>query len=438
MKQTNTTDWKTQATGSRMASARSYVRLWAPYMMPTLYAFVPVPVADLTKKIGGPMAVTNRLVLLYEPAWVNKVDAWELATGLAHEVCHDQLRHISRGSSYPHKMRWNYAGDLFINGMLEKQMRNAKINNVTTATPTWKLMEGALLPSMFGFPYGLTADAYYKLLEQKKEPKKEPESAQLMCGNCGGVSGNNTFQEFEHQFNITNGRSEADCKNVARATSKLLKTHMEGVGRGLSPGQWSEFFDIGEESFPVPWRTKVGSVLRQGIQHMRSGGQDYSMRRPSARSYMRGWPLPGLVGYDPELLFIVDSSGSMGKPQIGDSLRVMADVMDQCGIREAWFMEADAGVQRAPIKVTSRMLRSIQLNGRGGTDFTPAIEYAQKFKPRPGLVIYITDGAGKAPASPPREFNVMWCVVPSEWGHVPANWGTVVVLDDTAQLRPAM
>lgn len=438
MKQAKATDWKTQAPGSRMASARSYVRLWAPYMMPTLYAFVPVAVEGLTEKIGGPLAVTNRLVLLYEPDWVNKVDAWELATGLAHEVCHDQLRHIARGTAYPNKRRWNIAGDLFINGMLEKQMRSAKINGVVTNTPTWKLIKEAYLPSLFGFEYGLTADAYYKLLEQKKEPKDEPRTYQIMCGSCGGVSGDTTLQEFEQQYNIDKGRSEADCKNIARATSKLLKAHMEGPGRGLSPGQWSEFFDIGEESFPIPWRTKVGNMLRQGIQQMRSGGQDYSMRRPSARSYLRGWPLPGLISYDPDILFIVDSSGSMGKPQIGDTLRVIADIMDQCGIREAWFMEADAGVQRAPIRVTSRMLRKIEISGRGGTDFTPAIEYAQKFKPRPGLVVYITDGAGAAPATAPKEFSFMWCVVPSPWGQLPANWGTIVVLDDTAQLRPAM
>jgi predicted metal-dependent peptidase len=419
-----------------MASARSYVRTWAPYMMPTLYAFVPVAVEGLTEKVGGPLAVTDRLVLLYEPEWVASVDAWTLATGLAHEVCHDQLRHISRGKSYPNKRLFNLAGDLFINGMLQSQMRRATINGSSTTAPMWQVPSWAVVPATYGFPEGLSADAYYKLLEQKGEPK-EPQAWKIMCGGCGGVAGN-PVKEFEQQFNVEKGRSEADCKNIARATSRLLKEYMEGPGRGTAPGNWSEFFDIGEESFPIPWRTKLANVLRNGINQMRAGGQDYSLRRPSARSYLRGWPLPGLISYDPEILFIVDSSGSMGKPQIGDTLRVIADIMDQCGIREAWFMEADAGVQRAPIKITSRMLRKMEISGRGGTDFTPAIEYAQKFKPRPGLVVYITDGAGVAPRTPPKEFNFMWCVVPSPWGCRPANWGTLVVLDDTAELRPAI
>jgi len=418
-----------------MASARSYVRTWAPYMMPTLYGFIPVAVEGLTQKAGGPLAVTDRLVLLYEPEWVETVDAWTLATGLAHEVCHDQLRHISRGLAYPNKKRFNMAGDLFINGILKNQMRRATINGKSETLPMWQLPDWVLLPEKYGFPTGLSADAYYKLLEQKGDPEVE---CQIMCGGCGGVAGNPLSHELEHQYNVEKGRSEADCKVIARATSRLLKEYMEGPGRGITPGGWSEFFDIGEESFPIPWRTKLATVIRQGFQRLTTGGQDYSMRRPSTRSYLRGWPIPGLVGYEPEILFIVDSSGSMGKEQLGDSLRVISDVMTQCGIREAWFMEADSAAQRDPVKVNPRMLRQMEIKGRGGTSFVPAIEYAQEFKPRPGLVIYLTDGAGDAPKRPPKEFHTIWCVVPSAWGHVPANWGTLVVLDDTAELKPAI
>lgn len=418
-----------------MASARSYVRMWAPYMLPTLYGFIPTPVEGLIEKAGGPLAVTERLVLLYEPEWVATVDAWTLATGLAHEVCHDQLRHISRGMAYPNKKRFNMAGDLFINGILQRQMRKAKVNGKDEVLPMWKLPDWVLLPEKYGFPVGLTADAYYKLLEQKGDPGVD---LQIMCGACGGVAGNPLAKELEQQYNVEKGRSEADCKNIARATSRLLKEYMEGPGRGLSPGNWSEFFDIGEESFPIPWRTKLATVFRQSYQQMRTGGTDYSMRRPSSRSHMRGFPLPGLVSYDPEIMFILDSSGSMGVEQLGDALRVISDVMTQCGIREAWLLEADATAQRPPRKVTPAMLRKLEIKGRGGTSFKQPIEYAQKFKPRPGLVMYLTDGAGDAHKAPPPEFKVVWCVVPSPWGHIPANWGTLVVLDDTAELRPAI
>lgn len=434
MNKTNQTQhWSTQAKGSRMASARSYARMCAPYMMPTLYAFIPVAVDNLTEKIGGPLAVTERLVLLYDTNWVTTVDSVTLATGLVHEICHDQLRHIVRGASYPDKQKWNLAGDLFINGMLSQQMRKATIAGKQEVIPMWKIPEWAALPERYGYPNGLTADAYYRLLSKDKTEHVH----MFMCGSCGSVSGNTMFKEFELQFNIERGRSEADCKNIARATSKLLQEYMEGPGRGLSEGKWSEFFDIGEESFAIPWRTKLSTVMRSGIQNLRTGGQDYSLRRPSPRSYLRGWPLPGLVSYEPEIMFIVDSSGSMGKEQIGDALRVQADIMNQCGIREAWFMEADAAAQRAPIKVTPHMLRHMEIRGRGGTDFTPAIEYAQKFRPRPSLVIYTTDGDGKAPEKAPTEFHTLWCVVPSQWGRRPANWGTLVVLDDVAELKPA-
>lgn len=429
--------------GDKLALARGYVKQYAPYMAPTLYGFIPTPVEDLTQKVGGPMAVTERLVLLYEPKWIESANVLQLATGLAHEVCHDQLRHIQRGKFYLDKIRWNRAADLFINGMLKAQRKRVKTGDGKNSAeePMWDFPEWALMPSKYGFPEGLTADEYYRLLTTKANESDASEECQVMCGGCGGVAGN-PLGDIEIEVNATKGRTESDCKNIARSTSKLIKAHMSGggAGRGSGPGQWSEFFDIGEAKYFVPWKQKLANVTRNSFANVCLGGMDYSMRRPSMRSLLRGVLLPSLIAYAPEIAFIVDTSGSMGKPQIGDSLRVMSDVMTQLGIRSAWFMEADDGVQSPPVKKTPYELRSIELKGRGGTNFTPALTYMRTFRPKVSLVFYLTDGDGSAMDQPPPEFHTVWCVVPSAWGRVPANWGTVVVLSDDQDvtLNPAV
>lgn len=427
--------WAAHGHGSTMSLARAYVRQYAPYLTSTLYAFVPTPVEGLTQLAGGPLAVTDRLVLLFDPEWVASVDVEELAFGLSHEVYHDQLRHVRRSAAYPDKRRWNHAGDLFINGMMNKQKRRTKTGEV----PLWNIPDWVYMPSKFGFPDGLTADEYYKLLEQTKDkhpPPPPPGSSSVGCGTCGGIAGNPLGDAIEQQYNEQKGRSEADCKSIARSTSKAIQEYMLGPGRGTSPGDWSAFFDMSEETYVVPWPRLLANTMRVSINNARMGGFDYSMRRPSPRSYLRGIPLPSLISYEPEIAFLVDSSGSMGEGQIGTALRICSDVLRQTGIRTAWFMEVDAATQRKPTRVKAQDLRHMEIKGGGGTNFTPGIEYMQQFRPQISTLFYLTDGDGTAPKMEPKEFKTVWCVVPSTWARRPAEWGTLVVLGETQELRP--
>jgi predicted metal-dependent peptidase len=66
-------------------------------------------------------------------------------------------------------------------------------------------------------------------------------------------------------------------------------------------------------------------------------------------------------------------------------------------------------------------LHSVQ--GRGGTDFRPALAPEFLRPLRPDLVIYFTDGLGLAPeAAPP--FPLIWVLTPG--GTPPAPYGRVV------------
>lgn len=112
---------KTDTSDVNLSLARNYVKLNAPYYTSTLYGFIPTPIEDLTALVGGPLAVTERLVLFYEPKWVETVSVKMLASGLAHEIMHHQLSHVARGKVYLDQERFNWAGDLVINQLLRKQ-----------------------------------------------------------------------------------------------------------------------------------------------------------------------------------------------------------------------------------------------------------------------------------------------------------------------------
>jgi len=469
--------WHARAKASPLVIGRAYVKQYAPYMCSTLYALVPSPVENLMKLVGGPMGVSANLVLVYDPAWVEASSAIVVATGLMHECMHAQLLHVRRGSGYEDPKRFNRAGDLFINSSMRAQTKQVRVtgqkssngSNIVTE-PMWEFPDWALMPEQYGFPEGLTADAYYKLLEQyesKSKSSSKPAKCQhgkgdgegengegghcpdceaegkgsprILSGCCGGIAGNPIGKELEKEQSAEKGRSEANCKNVARETARAIKQHMESQqGRGTLPGSWAELVEVSETVFDVPWRSKLANMARLSIGRIRSGGLDYSMRRPSKRSYLRGITLPGLIGYDPVLFFIVDSSGSMGRGQIADALKVMSDVMLQTGIQHAWFMEADTDGKRTPILVTPADLRSIEILGRGGTDFRQAINFVDtEFFPRPHMTMYLTDGAGVAPDVAPQNMQFIWCIVPTPYKAKPAEWGEIIELDDLVQSEVA-
>jgi predicted metal-dependent peptidase len=460
--------WAAQDKTSNLTLARAYVKQYAPYMSSTLYGLVPSPVPGLTELVHGPMAVSERLVLYYDPAWIETVSMLIVATGLMHECMHAQLLHIKRGRAFADPKRFNRAGDLFINSTMrhqQKQVRTPKGGANSSGIVTedmWEFPDWALMPERYGFPEGLTADEYYALLEQFENKNKskgqgkgsaqgtckngqdqseegeptpgEGESGEgkILAGCCGGIAGNPVSKELEAVHNDEKGRSEADCKNIAMETARAIKKHMESQqGRGTLPGSWAELVDISEAQFEVPWRTKLANLARLAIGRVRTGGLDYSMRRPSKRSYLRGIMLPGLIAYDPNLMFIVDSSGSMGTSQLADALKVMSDVMVQTGIQKAWFLDADTEAKRVPILVSPQDLRTLEFLGRGGTDFCSVINYIDtEFTPRPNMIIYLTDGAGTAPEHCPNGIQFIWCIVPTRFKAKPADWGEIIELDD--------
>lgn len=402
-------------------------------------ALNPRPVPNLEEQIGGPMGVTPGLVLYYDPKWVEETPESQVGTGLAHEVLHFLLKHFARGLSYADKMRWNRAGDYAINYTLDKMIKEVNVPDgqggfTVRKEKVWDLVEWALLPERDGLPDGLTAEQYYKLLSDLEKQGKSPQfgPSKIMAGGCGGVAGNpnqvDKQIELEKQLDAECGRTEADVSRIRRGTIRSMKEHEAFQGRGSSPGLFEEIIDSIDRQAVVPWHVYLSSVVRATIGRAKTGGLDYSMARPSRRSLLRGIILPGLIKRDFTLLYILDTSGSMGREQLEAGIIEAANVLQQCGLDFIYFMEADADVSVEPARMTLEEFRKVDIKGRGGTDFTPAIKKAANMRPRPDVVIYSTDGDGRCPAQPPPGIEFIWCIVPTPHGVRPP-WGEVILVN---------
>jgi predicted metal-dependent peptidase len=409
----------------RLALARAVVLQKAPYLMHLIYGFMPQPIFN--HPIITTLAVTKNLVLFHNPVWVVLQKETRLAAGLVHEANHVLRATIDRGGFIPDRALFNKAADIPINADLKKA--------------GWDMDPMWLYPETYGFPEGLTSEQYYELLEKKsggggrgknapgKSPKgQENEQPGVGQGSCGGCAGNPSPEE--NTLDEGGGRSEAEQQLFVEQTCEAIRATTDAKMRGSLPAWMKELAEAMRAPPKVPWQRKVAVIVRKTTGQVTSGGSDFSLSRPSKRSLVRGVLRPGMIECQPNICFILDTSGSMGlETQIRDALVEICGCMVGCGVDSAYVIQADAAVAETKKRRFNEILK-MPITGRGGTHFTPAIDQATKLRPRPDIIIYMTDGDGYAPKLPPAGIAFIWCLVPSYCSRRPARWGEVVVIQD--------
>ena len=419
-----------------LAVTRAYVRKRAPYVSSILYGLVPYLVTGL-----GTLGVTDKMVCIIDAKWFLSLDLDTRGGVIFHEINH-VLRDLKRMDRFPDADLANIAFDLPINH--------------DERTAGWKLPDWAKYPETYNLPPGLTGEEYYRLLEkqQKKQPKggtkgkpskgkgkggSGQSNGHGVCGgHCGSIAGRAIDADLEKKANEEVGRSKSDKERIQRQAIREIQDAAKrgGAGRGSMPASFQEWLEFSPDDKPlVPWKSILSRVLRRTTGRIQAGRQDFSLARPSKRSMTRGIPRPGLIDRKITLVFIEDSSGSMGKKQLKHVRLEIAGIMKQMGIDEAWFMDADAAVAAPPRRVRMKDIMSIPVHGGGGTNFIPALEMAMSLKPKPDGIVYLTDGDGTAPEYPPRGVEVIWCIVPSKWQRKPADWGHLIVCTDDEEIR---
>jgi predicted metal-dependent peptidase len=394
----------------QLATWRAYTIVKAPYVQAILFGFVIVFVEGY-----GRIGITKNLVCVADPEWIMQFDEEEGGFIMMHEIGHVMRDTFGRLENRDPEM-FNKAADI--------------PDNQDLITSGWKAPKGPnapLLPKTFDFPVGLSAEEYYELLKQKGGTKAK-EKGHICGGMCGGIAGN-PQGELEDKLDAEFGRGAIEKKAIIQQAIGDLKTYVE-QGRGTVPGGLRSLLQISKKKSKIPWRRKFSTLLRKVGGRVQTGGADFSMARLSKSTYSRGIPRPGLIQQEPEIAFVEDTSGSMGKKQLQTARREASAVLRALGIDQAWWLDADAAVAAKPRRISVRDLATLPVHGGGGTDFRPALEACLKLRPKPDIIIYLTDGDGTAPEVPPPGVVVIWCIVPSYYNKRPASWGHAVIMRD--------
>lgn len=344
---------------------------------------------------------TDGVSLFYNPAFIDTLNAAELAGVLAHEVMHPALQHHTRRGDRDHA-RWNMACDYAINPIL----LDAGLT----------LPKDVLIDSRFR---GMSAERIYNLIEEDEDqevPPSGPPESQAQNGPGGPEDGSHQNDEVGSKLQppstpggvgqvvdapepgAESGSSVAaqarewqiaveQAENVAKVAGQLPA----GAVRALEASQAAK----------VDWRELLRRAWSDTIP------ADYSWTRPNRRYVWSGLYLPGIssegVG---EIAIAVDCSGSVGSRQLGLFEGEIRSILAGQRPRLVHVLYFDAAVQKVETYQAGQPV-SLAPVGGGGTDFRPCFDWLRDHGVEPQTLVFLTDLCGRFPEEAPH-YPVIW------------------------------
>jgi predicted metal-dependent peptidase len=206
----------------------------------------------------------------------------------------------------------------------------------------------------------------------------------------------------------TQGLPEDEAEQAREWSERIVRAH---AGDGAHSMLRTLLADLPRTR--TPWEQALRTQLARSLSPQR----DVSWSRPS-RSYIanqgRAGPqrrMPWEPGWSatkavPRLVVIVDVSGSI-EDELMDRFAREIEAITRRHESALVLVIGDDRVQRVVHFAPGRSdLREIEFNGRGGTDFTPLLEEADRH--RPDICVVLTDLDGPANFHP--AWPVLWAV----------------------------
>jgi predicted metal-dependent peptidase len=322
-----------------------------------------------------PTAATNGKDIFYNEDFIRSLPPKQVDGLLLHEVLHAALLHCTRRNTREPEI-WNIAADIVINGMIAQEsafelppggLREPKLENYTVEEVYELLLKETNLPKLTNLD----------LLAQA--PSDIPGTS---------ISGPNLTPAEKAAL-------ESHWRNALQQAKLIAQSSKQG---NLPAGILRELDRLTTPQ--IDWRSYLWRYLTQTPNDFQGFDR---------RFIGQGLYLETLSGESVKVYVAIDTSGSID----GELLRVFLSEVQ--GILNAYphlkcdLYYADAAVYGPYAVEPDRPIPAPE--GGGGTSFVPFFNAIAKADDRQtaGLAIYLTDGYGDFPASPPA-IPTLWVV----------------------------
>ncbi|MFJ4841530.1 VWA-like domain-containing protein [Streptomyces sp. NPDC088746] len=362
----------------KLFAARLQAARVRPYLATALFALHPV------ESRGVPtMAVDPYWRCYVSPAFVERTPVEELAGVWVHEVSHLLRDHHGRSDRYAHRHRLSGRAERLRMNIAADCEINDDIFGEGLVGP-----EGAVRPGSLGLKDGELMEDYLRQF------RLGPHTAHLAWLECGsGADG------LARPWDL--GPDGARGLSTQERDAVRFRVAQGIVGRpGSAPAGWRRW---AEEAFhpPQPWRELLGAAVRSAASAPGTG-EDYVYGRPARRSAaVPGAILPSLRRRPTRVVVVIDTSGSVSDAELGSALLEVTAISRAVGGRRdlVGVLPCDAAAGR--VRPLCGGTEGVELLGGGGTDLRTGFARALESRPRPDVVVMLTDGQTPWPSRRP-------------------------------------
>jgi predicted metal-dependent peptidase len=320
------------------------------------------------------LAVNARGDIFYNEKFVESLTVPQVVWGLCHEIGHVVGQHALRIKHRKHK-KWNYAGDAWINDMLDDA-------NVGTRIPNTVDIQGSK---------DKTTETIYDELPEPPDGE----------GGEGGESGgfDNGLGDDIMQEDLT----ESEIKEIEASNKvEIAQAAQAAKARGKLPGKLAEIVaDI--LNVKTPWYDILERYMTDCVK------QDYTWTKPNRKHIGAGVYLPS-VASEPamgELAIQVDVSGSISKRELDYYNGHLSRIIKQCNPTKVHVLYTDTSVQKY-VEFEQGADVQLEFYSGGGTDMPAGFDFLNEKGIEPAVFVCLTDGYtgfGEPPSYP-----VVWCI----------------------------
>lgn len=388
-----------------------------PYISHLLFSLRIVPPTAGTLDT---LAVDAGWRLYFNEDYVMRVSVPELATDLQHEAMHCMFNHHARYVALrdpaPDQQLFNIAGDCAINHVIESCGFSFSKDLPPVRYQDFPKINSAMT----------TERAYFTLKE-----KNEGGGGASDCGSvAGGAAREYEIAPKDEELPAATPELKAAVKaQVAAEISNSSSKASQAPGDLI---RWADDF----LSPKINWRRQLAVRVRVAMA-TKTGRRDYSMMRPSRREQglansdgqirLPSMRQPG----DPKVAVVVDTSGSISNSILQATLAEVIGITRAVGNSKGLEVIACDAVAYPAVRVrTASDVKNLKLPGGGGTDMREGINASLERKPRPDVIVVVTDGYTAWPASKPAGCD-NYIVLLTEAAQIKAvpGWAKTVVVD---------
>lgn len=241
------------------------------------------------------------------------------------------------------------------------------------------------------------------------------ENAVVTVGQCTDPA--------DHDWEDADAYDAEELGHMVREFVNRAVDLMNEETRGKMPNGFMSQVDLLNEPPRISWQ----SLLKKYVGTI-SAGKRKTRSRLNRRQPKR-FDLSGAVDDKTlKIVIAIDTSGSVDDQQIAQIFNEIFAIIAHRKF-EMTVIECDAAIQRV-YTVKTRADVDPHVRGRGGTAFTPVIEYINNDRHfRDALLIYFTDGWGEWSIPRPLTYRNLWVLTCGDHLSVEEPYGAVITME---------